>query len=161
MKTIWTNALAAIAFTFVATLAQPASAQTPSQYRDIIGSWECSAQTPSGNMTVTTTYRPDGTFISMGTNHDTAGGRDLYFVIVGEGSWTINGDQLIETGSAFDLVWGRLNSEPIIPGTQLWNNMQSAMQRVVGQQNVRTITALSATSVSLAVGGSTITCPRP
>lgn len=155
------HALAAFALAFVAGIVQPASAQVPSRYAQLIGSWACAAQTPSGSMTVTTTYRPDGTFISLGTNHDTSGGRDLYFVITGGGTWSINGDQLIETGSGFDMIWGRLNGQPIIPDTDLWNNMSNAMRGVIGQQNIRRIDALSATSITLSIGGSAITCPRP
>jgi len=151
----------ALAFALVCSLATNAGAQVPARYEGVIGSWACASPTSSGFMTVTTTYRPDGSFVSLGTNDDRANNRALYFVIVGEGRWNIEGDNLVETGSSFELIWGRLDGQPIIPGSDLWNGMNGAMQRMIGQRNVRTITALNADSLTVASGSDSLTCPRP
>lgn len=138
-----------------------AAAQTPTGYENLIGSWDCRINQGTGTMQVLTTYHPDGRFISLGSTTDNSSGQELTFQITAEGRWNVSNNQLTETGSSFTLLWGRMGGQPLIPGSQMWATMEGAMRSVIGQPNVRTIEALSATSISLDYQGYDITCPRP
>jgi hypothetical protein len=155
MKTFCTL-VCAIAATFLLGAA-PARAQSVG---DLMGSWSCALVTPDGvRMAIITTYRPDNTFITLVAA--TAGGVELNLTTVTEGSWSLTGDQLNEIAIDFDIVWGRLGGSPIIPGDTIWNNMMTSMQGVAGAPNIRTVTALSPTSLSVELDGDHLTCARP
>lgn len=158
LRVVKSLAVAAFAVGLFAASAQTAAAQDRA---GLIGSWNCRITSPTNDTNIITTYLPDGDFISYGKISDTTNGPNLEFAMVGEGNWSLQGNVLTETATTFDLIWGKLNGQPIIPATQIWVAMVNAMNGTLNQPNVRTVEGLTATSLSVDYQGTDLTCTRP
>lgn len=149
---------AALVVAVMALGAPPAAAQTQT---DLIGSWNCRITTPTNDTNIITTYLPNGAFISYGQLTDSSSGRRLEFAMVGEGTWSLVGNVLTETATTFDMIWAKLDGQALVPETQIWTAMVSAMNTTLNQPNVRTVEGVTATSLSVDYQGTDLTCTRP
>lgn len=154
-------AFGALAAAALALPAMPAHAQATPGYEAIIGSWNCGVSDAQTNMTVITTYHPDGRFISLGHSTGTVNGAQLEFSIIGEGSWNMSGAQLTEVASDFKMIFAKYGGQHVTPNDQLWGVMSNSMSNTVGTPNVRTVEGLNDQQLTVSYEGSPITCNRP
>ncbi len=148
METSLIKKLLAAAALAAAVVATPASAY---EQRDFIGTFTCAV----GGLTARTTYTADGRFFSEGVMEDAPtqlGMLDLAMTVTGV--WTVAGDQLTETGQGYELVYVRIDDQPVDPSSELYAQMRAGMDQTIGTDNVRTVLGLSPASMSVSYQGS-------
>lgn len=131
-----------------ALVATPASAY---EQRDFLGTFTCAV----GGLTARTTYTADGRFFSEGVMEDAPtqiGMLDVSMTV--SGVWNVAGDQLTETGQAYELIYVRLDDQPVDPSSELYAQMRAGMDQTIGTDNVRTVLGLSPTTMSVSYQGS-------
>lgn len=143
---------------FACALAFAAAPAWAYEQNDFLGRWTCAA----GPLEVTTTYTPDGRFHSVGvmTAQPTQqGALDLGMQV--RGAWTVEGDQLTETGDAYDIDFVRLDGATVDPSSEVYLNMTAGMDAMLGTSNVRTVLAVDDASYTVTYEGSPpLTCTR-